>query len=195
MRLGALSDELSDNEFAPQGALGLRGKCFGETQLGFHQPQPPRQYKNSPGQAGSDPQAWPNFAAPCPGERLRVASFPESGFRNLALLFGRLFVDWPGLSCLEDSLPHKFPAAWPCREREGVRQEDPHSLCRGPGPHWGLITGHPVTRGVWVDGGPWTQGREAGFTLARTGGALSTSQAQPHSSEGKTEARSRKRVS
>lgn len=87
VRLRALSDELSDNEFAPHGALGLRGKCFGETQLGFHQPQPPRQYKNSPGQAGSDPQAWPNFTAPCPGERLRVASFPESGFRNLALLF------------------------------------------------------------------------------------------------------------
>lgn len=57
------------------------------------------------------------------------------GFVISPCCFGRLFVDWPGLSCLEDLLPHKFPATWPCREREGVKQEDPPSLL-GTRPTW-----------------------------------------------------------
>ena len=165
VRLRALSDELSDNEFAPHGALGLRGKCFGEMQLGFHQPPPPRQYKNSPGQAGSDPQAWPSFTAPCPGERLRVASFPESGFRNLALLF------WsPVCGLAWFVLSGGFaPSQIPCHlalQREGGGEAGRPTLSVGDQAHtgpetvtaWGLITGRPVTWEMWVDWGPWTQG-------------------------------------
>lgn len=90
-------------------------------QLGFHQSPPPRRYKNSLGQAGSDPQAWPSFAAPS----WRGSEWPLSlnlGFVIFPCCFGRLFVDWPSLSVRICSLTSS-----PLLGKR-VKQKDPLSL-------------------------------------------------------------------
>lgn len=157
--------------------LGLKGesvlvKCSWDF-ISPHQP-PHRRYKNSPGQAGSDPQAWPNFAAPCPGETLGVASFPEFGFRNLSLLF------WSPVCELarfvwEKLLPDELPAAWLGRESEAGRPSLPvgnKALGWGQGAGGrkdgcghspGDWSGSPVTLGMQAGGRLRTQGREVGL--------------------------------
>lgn len=99
VRLRALSDELSDNEFAPHGALGLRGKCFGEMQLGFHQPLPPDSTKIVRARPALTHRPGPISPPPVLERGSEWPLFLNLGLSNLALLF-LVACLWTGLVCL-----------------------------------------------------------------------------------------------
>lgn len=127
-----------------------------------------------------------------------MASFPESGFRNLVVLVACLLT---GLVCLGGPTPGQAPCCLAPTERERVRQEDTLSLLVTSPTRletrktarvaaWGLV-GAPTPEGCrWVTGTGLEGERWASVQQELEG--PSTSQVQPQRSEGNTEARGRK---